>query len=148
MPRVPDQTAGTPELRLVFGADPVAIRHSLSRMIACPPLSGLGAEARAMAELVLAESLNNVAEHAYDEAGGTVEVTLRQDAGGVFCQIVDSGRSMPNGRLPEGKLPTGSAHLQDLPEGGFGWHLIRSLCADLTYVRSEGRNLLSFVIPG
>lgn len=146
MPRVPDQTAGTAELRLVFGADPFAIRRSLSRMIASPPLSGLGAESRAVAELVLAESLNNVAEHAYDEAGGTVEVTLRQDAGGVLCQIVDFGRSMPNGRLPEGKLPPSAVQLRDLPEGGFGWHLIRSLCADLSYTRSKGRNRLTFLI--
>ncbi|WP_160147765.1 ATP-binding protein [Tabrizicola flagellatus] len=145
---MPDQTSGTPELRLVFGADPVAIRRSLSRMLASPPLSGLGAEARGAAELVLAEILNNVAEHAYDEAGGTVEVTLRPDAGGILCQIADSGRSMPDGRLPEGKLPASSAPLQDLPEGGFGWHLIRSLCADLSYTRSEGRNLLVFLIPG
>ncbi|MFN6952655.1 MAG: ATP-binding protein [Albidovulum sp.] len=132
----------------MFRADPVAIRRSLSRMLACPPLSGLGVEARGAAELVLAEILNNVAEHAYGAAGGTVEVTLSPDAGGVLCQIVDAGRPMPNGRLPEGKLPASTAPLQDLPEGGFGWHLIRSLCADITYTRSEGRNRLMFLIPG
>lgn len=149
MPRVPDKTYGPPELHLVFDADPVAIRRSLSRMLASPPLSGLAAEARGVAELVLAESLNNVAEHAYDEGGGSIEVTLRQDPDGILCQIVDSGRSMPNGRLPEGQLPTNTnAQLQDLPEGGFGWHLIRSLCADLSYTRSEGRNLLMYLIPG
>ncbi|MFN4203068.1 MAG: ATP-binding protein [Tabrizicola sp.] len=146
---MPDPTAGTPELHLVFGADPLAIRRSLSRMLASPPLSGLVVEARAVAELVLAESLNNVAEHAYGEGGGSVEVTLRQDAGGVLCLIVDSGRTMPNGRLPEGQLPpSNTSRLQDLPEGGFGWHLIRSLCAELSYTRSEGRNILRFLIPG
>jgi serine/threonine-protein kinase RsbW len=52
---------------------------------------------------------------------------------------------MPNGKLPEGGLP--DVGPPDFPEGGFGWHLIRSLTADLTYARSAGQNRLSFLIP-
>ena len=33
---------------------------------------------------------------------------------------------------------------QDLPEGGFGWFLIRELTHDLTYRRDGSRNHLSF----
>ena len=32
----------------------------------------------------------------------------------------------------------------DLPEGGFGWHLIRSLARDLAYVRRQDLNTFSF----
>lgn len=148
MRQVPDRIDRPPELHLVFRADPASIRRSLAGMLVCPPLSGLTQEARGVAELVLAEALNNVAEHAYGEEGGPVEITLRGEAEGIRCLIVDAGRSMPDGRLPEGRLPacTG-ATLQDLPEGGFGWHLIRALCADLAYVRRADRNHLMFLLP-
>jgi serine/threonine-protein kinase RsbW len=52
---------------------------------------------------------------------------------------------MPGGKLPEGGLPEVAP--PDFPEGGFGWHLIRSLTADLTYARRAGQNRLSFLIP-
>ena len=35
---------------------------------------------------------------------------------------------------------------QDLPEGGFGWFLIRSLTRDLTYLREDGYNMLCFCV--
>jgi serine/threonine-protein kinase RsbW len=35
----------------------------------------------------------------------------------------------------------------DLPEGGFGWFLIRELTKDLQYVRHEDQNRLTFSIP-
>jgi serine/threonine-protein kinase RsbW len=117
-------------------------------MLAAPPLTGLPADDRGLAELVLAEVLNNVAEHAYQEKGGRVEVTLRATSGGIACSVTDCGRAMPGGQLPEGRLPGGAdVPLADLPEGGFGWHLIRSLCADLTYARIAGQNRLEFSLP-
>ncbi|NHB76482.1 ATP-binding protein [Rhodobacter sp. M37P] len=145
---MPDRTDRPPELYLAFRADPASIRRSLAGMLVCPPLSALREDARGSAEVVLAEALNNVAEHAYGEAGGQVEVTLRQETAGIRCLIVDAGRAMPGGTLPEGRLPPdrGPA-LQDLPEGGFGWHLIRSLCTDLSYSRIADRNHLTFLLP-
>lgn len=134
-------------LTLVFQADPVSIRQALQGMLTCPPLSCLQGEDRGMAELVLAEVLNNVAEHAYAEAGGKVEIRLDRDPQGLRCLVVDEGREMPGGQLPEGRLPSGPyVALDDLPEGGFGWHLIRSLCADLAYARVDGQNRLAFVL--
>lgn len=148
MPQVPDRIDRPPALHLAFRADPASIRRSLAGMLDCPPLSGLPEDARGAAELVLAEALNNVAEHAYGEEGGRVEVTLRQEPTGIRCLIVDAGRAMPGGTLPEGRLPTGAGPaLEDLPEGGFGWHLIRSLCVDLSYSRSGERNHLMFLLP-
>ena len=44
-----------------------------------------------------------------------------------------------------GKLP--DTALEDLPEGGFGWHLIHSLTNDLTYLRTGGCNRLRFLLP-
>jgi serine/threonine-protein kinase RsbW len=100
---------------------------------------------RGTVELVLAEVLNNVAEHAYAGGSGPVEVGLCATPLGLACRIVDRGLAMPGGKLPDGGLPDVAP--PDFPEGGFGWHLIRSLTADLTYARSAGQNRLSFLIP-
>jgi serine/threonine-protein kinase RsbW len=147
MQQVPDPGIGASDLHLVFPADPVSVRENLAHMLAMPPLAGLLPEDRSMAELVLAEVLNNVAEHAYANARGRVAVTLAAVSGGVSCLIVDQGIAMPGGRLPDGQLPAKpAAALDDLPEGGFGWHLIRVLTRDLSYVRRAGSNRLSFTL--
>ena len=148
MPQPPDPDARPAHLYLSFAASPVAVRDNLVRMLAVPPLSGLSAEARGDAELVLAEVLNNVAEHAYPDRVGPVSVMLCRVKDGVVCRVVDQGAAMPGHRLPEGELTAGpSLALDDLPEGGFGWHLIRSLTRDLVYVRDVGENRLSFRLP-
>lgn len=134
--------------RLVISADPVSVRHGLAQLLALPPLASMAPGARGSAELVLAEVLNNVAEHAYAEGVGPVEVTLFALPTGVGCQIVDQGLPMPGERLPEGRAPDlDDAAPDDLPEGGFGWHLIRSLTRDLSYLRSDDRNRLRFILP-
>lgn len=102
---------------------------------------------RRTVELVLAEVLNNVAEHAYAEGPGPVAITLTPGQAGLFCLVVDQGSAMPDGHLPDGLLPDAAASLEDLPEGGFGWHLIRSLTHDLAYARTGGCNRLSFLVP-
>jgi serine/threonine-protein kinase RsbW len=136
------------DLHLVFLATPAAIRDNLDHMLGSRPLSDLSDDSRGSAELVLAEVLNNVAEHAYRGGQGPVAVTLARGPAGVACLIVDQGAAMPAGTLPEGKLPeTSGLALEDLPEGGFGWHLIRTLTRDLAYLRTGGCNRLSFTLP-
>lgn len=145
MQPAPDPTGICGDARLVFPAEPAAVRENLARLLACPPLADLPPDDRAMAELVLAEILNNVAEHAYALRPGTVEVALSPGPEGIACLIVDQGDPMPGAMLPAGNLPMQpDLKVSDLPEGGFGWHLIRSLTADLAYVRRNGQNRLSF----
>lgn len=141
----PDFAPGPGAPPLVFTADPAEVRVALARLVAASPVQDLAEEDRGTVELVLAEVLNNVAEHAYAGGSGPVEVNLCVTPLGIACRIVDRGLAMPGDRLPQGALPQAVA--DDLPEGGFGWHLIRSLTADLTYARSAGQNRLSFLIP-
>lgn len=129
-------------LQLVIPADTLAVRNALVRMCDTLVLHSLPEDERGTVEIVLAEVLNNIVEHAYATGEGQIEITLRLGPGGLLCQVEDQGLRMPGDRLPEGSLPPVSD--DNLPEGGFGWHLIRSLSQDLVYSRTDGRNRLTF----
>ncbi len=125
-------------------------------MTAVPPLSQLTPDQHGTVEVVLAEVLNNIAEHAYAAGPGKITVSLILGRAGLSCQVTDDGAPMPGGRLPDGKHPVPRANpgdsfaslaLADLPEGGFGWNMIRRLTDGLLYSRVGGQNRLSFVIP-
>lgn len=95
-------------------------------------------------EIALTEALNNVAEHAY--AGGPpgmVHVTLSHDDHHLNVTLRDAGRAMPGLAAPDPGLPDSSGPLDSLPEGGFGWHLIRELATGLDYTRADGQNHLT-----
>lgn len=99
-------------------------------------------------ELVVAEVLNNIVEHAYqDRAGGRIILTLRFKADRLTVDFTDFGQPMPSGALPTGAPADLDVSPEDLPEGGFGWFLIRSLSDDLAYVREDNSNRLSLSIP-
>ncbi len=94
-------------------------------------------------ELVLAEVLNNVAEHAYDPAcPGWIGLSVEVGGGRADVRIHDQGAPMPAGCPPGGALPDPFS----LPEGGFGWYLIRELTERLDYARQEGLNRLAFSV--
>lgn len=135
-------------LQLRIPADTLAVREALVRICDALLQRGEREEDLGTVQIVLAEVLNNIVEHAYagQEAGAEIEIALSRAPEGLWCHVVDQGRQMPGDSLPEGNLPPFSA--DDLPEGGFGWHLIRLLSQDLAYRRSEGRNHLTFRLGG
>ncbi|MBT53569.1 MAG: hypothetical protein CMF72_09255 [Mameliella sp.] len=98
-------------------------------------------------ELVVAEVLNNIVEHAYqDRAGGDILLRLRFGHERLTVEFTDFGLPMPSGVAPDGALANVDVPVEELPEGGFGWFLIRSLSEDLTYCHDGGRNLLTLAI--
>jgi serine/threonine-protein kinase RsbW len=127
-------------LHLTVQGDPAAVSNGLRRVMVLPFWAPLSADFAAGAELVLAEVLNNVAEHAYAGTAGEIEVSLERTASGIAVRVADRGQPMPDNRLPEGLAPDP----RNLPEGGFGWHLIRTLTRDLSYRHYDGWNLFSF----
>lgn len=131
-------------LCLVIAAQPDAVSLALQRVMGAPQLAVLNADGRGTAELVLAEVLNNVVEHAYARFPGEIELRLTVAPAVLHCQIIDSGLPMPGERLPPGDPPDLGG---DLPEGGFGWNLIRTLTTGLEYRRLAGRNHLQFSLP-
>jgi serine/threonine-protein kinase RsbW len=126
-----------------FGGDAEAVRQGLAQMFCRPVLARLTPESRGALEIVLAEVLNNIAEHAYARFPGQIEVLVTAHESFLFIRTQDHGLAMPNQELPGGKL-SAATEIQDLPEGGFGWFLIRSLTQDLTYLRQDDANILSF----
>ena len=105
-------------------------------------------QVRGTVELVLAEVLNNVVEHAYGGLSrGTIHLEILPREGRIDLAIRDTGSAMPGGRPPPGDRVDLDVPEADLPEGGFGWFLIRHLAERVRYRREAGANVLEIRIP-
>ena len=133
------------DLLLSFPANDLALRDALAQAMAFLRECGLQPGFCGNAELVLAEAMNNIIEHAYAGRGdGQVDLRITFDDGALAVSIEDTGAPMPGGEAPQGRAHDLDCDLEDLPEGGFGWFLIRQLSEDLAFSRIDGRNRLSF----
>lgn len=98
-------------------------------------------------ELVVAEVLNNIVEHAYaGDATGQILASLAFRRDSLRADFTDYGAAMPGLAPPQGAMVDLSGRKEDLPEGGYGWFLIRSLSRDMRYRREDGANCLSLTI--
>lgn len=137
-----------PVLRLLFPGDPPSVRHALQSVTEVLRELPLDDAQMGVTEIVLAEVLNNVAEHAYaGEARGLIEVEVEELNRALRFRIRDDGLPMPDHRLPPGLSQDFDVATEDLPEGGFGWLLIHELTEGLTYRRAGDRNELVYRIP-
>lgn len=112
-------------------------------------LQGLGLEPEQLGEIeiVLAEVANNIVEHAYSECqDGPISIRGRKSPGSIILEFADRGAPMPGLRIPDGKFADVSGPLDALPEGGFGWFLIRQIASEVSYHRRENENHLSLRI--
>ena len=109
---------------------------------------GLDPDALIRMELVLAEVLNNIVEHAYGDTGqGDIRFEAAVHSNMIWCNLTDSGGPMPGGKLPPARrYDLDAMDMADLPEGGFGWGLIRDMTSSLTYHRNNAQNHLSLSI--
>jgi len=112
-------------------------------------------------ETVLAEVLNNIAEHGQTRHGQTlhgqtsgpddwIELHCRRSQDGIHLCVTDHGRALPRHLLSPSdgsSTPLAGLSLDDVPEGGFGWFLIRELARDLCCVRTNTGNRLTFTVP-
>jgi len=170
------KTTGKGDNRVIrrFTCSDHETRSVLSDMRGQMVRQGLDDDKLGTLELVLAEALNNITEHAYGPEGGPVELSIkvapvssepRQCTASrpaptadsvighipcgtsdgcdvvILCEVRDYGRPMPAGGPPDPGLPTIEPP-DILPEGGFGWHIIRCLVADLSYERVGDCNRL------
>ncbi len=134
-------------LCLTVESDPLAVRAALSRLMHGLTERGVPAAALGSVELVLAEVLNNVVEHAYVRGTGPIDIALTLKRRQIVCRVCDQGRRMPGDTLPEAAEIALDGPIKDLPEGGFGWALIHKLAEDIHYTRADQVNRLTFRIP-
>lgn len=107
----------------------------------------LSADQHAASEIVLAEVINNIIRHAYNNRdGGAIRMTLNLGLMQAHCAFIDEGGAMPDGRMPAQKIHDLSCQTADLPESGFGWSLIREFAEDIRYSRRGLENHLSFTL--
>lgn len=132
-----------PEARLRFAAEPYAVRAALEGVMGLLGPRNLSEDARGRVEIVLAEVLNNICEHAVVRDHGQVEIRIRSEPDHLAFLVIDDGEPMPGRRLPCPPMDPES-FVDLLPEGGYGWFLIRSQSEGLAYRRDRGRNRLSF----
>lgn len=142
----PAQQPNTDVFSRQFVSGDLATRATLAALMAQMQVLGVGHADRANAELILAEALNNVNEHAYASQPGPVHLIVHIRHNGLACLVCDQGAPMPCGQAPDPPLPPMEPP-DMIAEGGFGWHIIRCLSTDLHYLRSDGWNRLSFFVP-
>ena len=149
--RVVAGEGGQGEIRLTFLPEEAEIRTALRDWRARLRPLRLGFDLEGRAEIVLAEVLNNIAEHGHHaDIGAPVELLCRGGADGLHFVVTDHGRPPPPDMLrAEGKAARcpDSGDIAALPEGGFGWFLIRELTCDLSLHNGEGGNRLCFRVP-
>lgn len=134
-----------------LGASPEAVHEFLGMARVNLEHMGVDPDLLGNTEVVIAEVLNNIVEHAYAgakcQSNSEIHVDLSRRKSGVAVLVRDHGLPMPNLELPRGALPDASADIDDLPEGGFGWYIIRELSRGLRYERSKDMNHLRLLVP-
>jgi serine/threonine-protein kinase RsbW len=146
MPPGPART-GHADVAVRLSGGEIAVRRTLVHLRDRLRAAGVAESDNYDVELVLAEVLNNVFEHAYhDRPDGWIELHVRVTPREIEMHLIDEGHAMPNLRLPTGTLPDAAVSLDQLPEGGFGWHLIRSLTDRLSYRRVVVENRLEMTL--
>lgn len=138
-------------VHVLFPSDLLAVRSAVGSVLHGLGFLQLSADARGTLELVLAEALNNVVEHAHGGRGdGLIEVRVSHDAARaasvLVCELIDDGEPLPGGALATPCAPCVDTEVAALPEGGFGWLVINQLARGIHYARRDGRNRLRFEI--
>jgi serine/threonine-protein kinase RsbW len=132
---------------------PLAVREILAALMARLASWNLPADDLERFELVVAEVLNNVYEHACGyEDGIYVAATARLEPPVLRIEVVDRGAPMPGLALPERKPARAPAEARSLPraampEGGWGWMMIHDLTRSVRYERRDDENHLHMLLP-
>ena len=127
-----------------FMATELEARGAIAEVSARLRRSGLSSDRADEVEIALAEAINNVVEHGYAELEpGMIRLLCSLRAASLDIRICDAGTPLPENRLPPGLAADVSVARADLPEGGFGWFLIRELTSDIRYDRCGLVNNLS-----
>lgn len=116
--------------------------------------AGLDADRLDDVRLCVTEALNNCVEHAYQgRPGNAIWLELRDEQDCIVVALADRGSAPPE-HLLDGPRPSfavapgfdqslSGQNVASLPEGGWGWQLIRLLADDVRLSHDQGWNRLT-----
>jgi anti-sigma regulatory factor (Ser/Thr protein kinase) len=97
-------------------------------------------------DLIIEEIFMNIARHAYDAAGGSVDIGYAVEGPGrLAVEISDYGSEF---NPLQSDPPDFSRGLADRPLGGMGIFLVKEMAGSLRYTRRHNRNTLGFLFSG
>lgn len=132
------------ELVIEFAATSLAVRAALVQLRARLAAEGLSEAGCGSVEIALAEALNNIVEHAYPaDQPGAILVSASMTRDRLCCRLEDHGAPLPELVLSARMTPDPAVARAALPEGGFGWNLIRDLTDSISYRRAGDTNVLT-----
>lgn len=139
---------GPQTIALKFSSDLLTVRKTLGQVRSQASSMQLDPDDQGNIEIVLAEILNNISEHACaGRTDGVIELSLQKSGQLMLIETRDNGREMPQGRLPSGQALDTSVATEQLPEGGFGWFLIFEMSKSVRYWRDADHNHLAVSLP-
>lgn len=96
-------------------------------------------------ETCVAEASNNCIKHAYqNRPGNKVEVIISLFLNHITFQVCDYGKAMEAEKFQSQKsFDFDPTVIADLPEGGMGLHIIRSVMTAVEYSSKDGKNILT-----
>jgi serine/threonine-protein kinase RsbW len=97
-------------------------------------------------QIVMAEALNNVIEHGFaSDNSGHIGIDIEVANGSIVAEISDNGKEFTPPEANQTPLQDND-DFDHLPEGGFGWILIREITTSYTFHRiaNENRLILNF----
>ena len=95
-------------------------------------------------DLLLAESVTNVIQHAYtDKKSHQIKVTFHYRQNVIGLEVEDEGIPFNPLQNPEVVFPRS---LDEASKGGLGIHLIRSYADECEYKRENGKNIFTMIV--
>jgi len=105
-------------------------------------VSGVRPETITNVQIVLAEALNNIVEHGFKhQKNGHVGINIDLSEAAIVVRLTDDGVAFTPPEVEQSPLRDKN-DLDNLPEGGFGWFLIRKITSYYEFHRLNGKNYL------
>jgi len=124
-----EEREGTRVVRLRIPARSEYIALARLALTGLTEIASLPPETVADLKLALSEAVSNSVRHAYDDAGGFVEVAYELSARELAIEVVDDGAGFDPERPP-------ALGGEELSEGGLGIAIIRTIADDF-FIESE-----------
>lgn len=149
-------------MKMAIMADPLSVRAALQSIFYTPGKHFSENDLYVTAHMVLAEALNNIVEHAYParsekakkrsdtrrnnaEKAEKIDISLSFHPQQINVIIEDQGAPMSQSESLPYVSPS-DCEVDDLPEGQFGWYIIKTMAKDVIYSRKGGVNRLVFTV--